>query len=358
MKDDLLERIKRIAKPIATVRTLDSREARIKVGPGSYRKSVTVYSLDQFEEQCDQIAGTIRRNCVLIFRGQTREYTLADDTISLLPSNWRQSTNLFLTRIGPPDSTVPFRQEFQEFLKFLNLRERADAGFFKTLPKDLQQVHYTMLYFHGLLQHYGFPTGHSDVTADRHVALWFAFHQRQKVQRVAPGVDVDMVTYDLSPEQFGVIYAMEVPSPRLGMKRKVVPNVMCLDLRSEILSKKWRPWRQSALSLTQDQWGTIPGKNFNVFATCVKARILVSRNVAKAVQEKYPTEWNMRWLFPTYMEDQIYQHVLQREPVLNRDPLFREQYIWRPEWLILPEYLWHFKWCYKHSSRLECFKNQ
>ena len=355
MNESYSKATRKLLRAIATARPIDLSSTRIKVGADLCARSATVYSLEQLVDECDKIAQSIRTNCTLVFRGQTQEYTLDDGTISLLPGNMRQSTN-GLYKFLPLLTFQDYPKTFRELSKQLTL-EKWDPGdheFYSRVPKEHLQAHHELYCLNGVLQHYGVPTSHLDVTVDSKIALWFAFHQVQRLDHV-PCPHVDVVTYKRASRRFGIIYALEVPNSMLGVGKKVVKNVTSVNLQREVFNKDWRPWRQSALSVTQDSWGITTGVNFNMIAACVKARIIVSNKIAKAVEKKCPAEWRMQWLFPTYAKDTIYSHILQEDSIRFAHS---EESLWRLQWLILPENVKHYLQCQSYGSMYKCFQGQ
>jgi hypothetical protein len=72
---------------------IQPRSRLAKVGPEQYVSSVTVRSLAGYtREATTRMVGT-RRLCRVVYRGQTREYGLNDETISLLTGGERKSSN-------------------------------------------------------------------------------------------------------------------------------------------------------------------------------------------------------------------------------------------------------------------------
>lgn len=346
---------RKFVRGLAAPRSLNFKSPKIKIGPDSHARSITVHSLDQLVEECDKIAQTIRPNCTLAFRGQTQEYALDDGTISLLPGNMRQSTNLVYT-FFPFPTFQDYPQTFQELSKQLAL-DKWDAGdheFYSRVRGMHLAACHELHCLNGVLQHYGVPTGHLDVTTDNKIALWFAFHQVRMLDRV-PCAHVDVVTYERTPRRFGIVYALEVPNPKLGVGKKVVQNVTSVNLQREVFNREWRPWRQSALTVTQDSWGPSQGNNLNMIAACIKARIIVPARVAMVAEKKYAAEWRMRWLFPTYADDAIYRRILQEDSARFAHS---EKPAWKLQWIILPENVQHYLKCQSHGSMFECFQDQ
>lgn len=355
MNDSNARKIRNLTRGLAAPRPLTLKSRKIKIGLDSNAHSVIVHSLDQLVKECDNIAKSIRPNCTLAFRGQTQEYVLNDGTISLLPGNMRQRTNAPYTFL-PPMTFQDYPNTFQELSKQLDLEkwDSGNHGYYSRAPGSNLAACHELYCLNGVLQHYGVPTGHLDVTTDSKIALWFAFHQARSLDR-EPCSHVDVVTYERTHRRFGIVYVLEIPNPKLGVGNKVVQNVTSVNLQREAFNRDWRPWRQSALTVTQDSWGLEQGSNLNMIAACIKARIIVPARVAMLAEKKYAAEWRMRWLFPPHADDAIYRRILQEDSARFARS---EEPLWKLQWIILPENVQHYLKCQSHASMFECFQDQ
>jgi len=332
---------------------VDPRSTEAKVGPAKTVPSITVRSVADFRQECQHAAASVRRFCRIAYRGQPREYCLVDRTISLLTADERGST------IGVYKSPGPFYDEpmcrdgfFREYLASLRLRRRREGGSavkWAAQWPNRPQMWYELLALQGLVQHYGCPTVCVDVTSEPIVALWFALHERHSLAHRDPSVLA--ATYEITTCDYGIVYVLEVPAPYVGRQRKIIPNVLCLDLAAEVPKANWRPGRQSAMTISQEEWGVIPGDTFNRLASCIVKRLLVSPGLQEQLTEAERGKFNMRWLFPSYKEDPIYRHVLGHR-------LFKTKELHRPEWLIYPKYVANFTGSENRSSAWHCFTGQ
>ncbi len=342
-------------RPLLHASTLNPQTRRVKVGPNRYVPSVTVRSLNEFLGVCAKASKAKRRSCIITYRGQTRDYVFDDGTISLLNTHERQSTN-FVKKPGgtvfdEPMFSNPF---FREFLQNLNLTERREGDIDALRDANGLQIFYVLRILQGLLQHYGFPTVCIDVSKDPIVALWFALHRRAPVRGVLTKEQVNLVTYEESGTDYGVVYILEVPRPEIGRLRKVVENVLCADLMRELPNPSWRPARQSALALSQDEWGVLAGVNFNRIAACIQTRVVVTQDILDSLDRKERRKCTMQWLFPPISQDSTYNYLVRNAALKKPLPML----VGDPEWLIHPEYMWHFKFCREHPSRFDCFAAQ
>jgi hypothetical protein len=285
-----------------------------------------------------------------VYRGQTREYAFSDGTVSLLTGRERTST-ASVQKHSPwynPSDVGP--ELFQEVLRELCVVPRRET---KPFPFDSKRPksYFELLLLQGLLQHYGLPTVCVDASADPLVALWFALSERERIP--CSGLSDNVVTYRDSSEEHGVVYVLKVPSEHIGRGKRVGPSILTADLRLEVPNTMWRPWRQSAIALSQWEWGVIPGENWNCIAGCIVKRIVVKTTVGRELRSAMRERSDMNWLFPPCADDPIHRFMASGQELGN----YRRS-AGSVEWLIHPDYLWHFKWCREHVSTFECFLAQ
>jgi hypothetical protein len=311
--------------------------------------SVTIRTIKELLQECQDSERQVSRSCQIVYRGQTREYRFRDGVISLLIGRERLSTEEMYRFSNFYDQTLCARPFYQDFFRNIQVIPRREGGSEYRLPATQRPtLYFELLLLQGILQHYGFQTVCLDLTRDPLVAVWFALNG----QRILKSESTKrFVTYEPSLEKYGVIYILEVPARQIGRYRKVVPNVLTADLAGEIPNGSWRPRRQSAMAISQTIWSGSRKVDFNRIARCIKKRIVVPTDIELYLTERILKALRMDWLFPPYCADKIYQHVVD-----NR--VLRRNLKNPPELLIYPEYLKHFASCTVHSTELECFKKQ
>jgi hypothetical protein len=125
-----------------------------------------------------------------LFRGQTRDYYSEEGKLLVLPTLMRSR---FLRLYGQLVSSKEAVKPWLDVLKDLGIT--TDSGistdlrttdghkigeFFSTAPLAVMRGNPAVA---GILQHYGFPTNHLDVTTDPIVSLWFALHASSTYRR-------------------------------------------------------------------------------------------------------------------------------------------------------------------------------
>jgi len=331
-------------------RPVDSNAVAAWIYPNIKIPSVTVRSLGHFLSECKQQESSTKFMCRTAYRGQTREYRFRNDTISLLAGRERESTfgaYKFGSLYGEPVLNKEFCGKF--FNKISAITRREGGIKYKKKRSKSPQIYFELLLLQGILQHYGIRTVCIDLTADPIVALWFAFH---KQIRIMPSfTQARLITYKPTDEPYGVVYAMEVPAPYIGRDRNIVSNVLTADLSVEIPDKNWRPYRQSALTISQQEWGSLPGELWNRLAGCIRKRIVVSRELFNQIPDKERRLFRLCWLFPPCSEDPIYKWLSTR-PILRYAPVHI------PEWIIYNDYIPSVESCTNFQSIKKCFMKQ
>jgi len=322
----ILEEIARTEKPIA-VAAPNFDANKITLSQESF-KEIPVERAndpDSFLNICSKYTRP-KRNHIIVYRGQCNEYILTiDRSISLLPSSARGWTTVrhVWSRPVPPD---PASKLWILFWRTVQIKERTETDWrrrqtpyhIKGLMNAVERYtgryellspeHYAVDYFFSVLQHYGTRTLNLDVTLDPKVALWFCTHQHRALSRNKESRQYG--SYVVSAKRQGVVYVLEVPSPKLGWGATLHKNVFSADLRAEVPNRSWRPWRQEAVTLMQHYYGVQPGIDLNVFATCIKAKIIVGEWAFAQLEKEGLT---LRHLFPDCATDSLYELLVLHE---------------------------------------------
>jgi hypothetical protein len=213
------------------------------------------------------IGETIGWPCV--FRGQTRDFYNATGSLIVLPAVAR-SSRLHLQYLHHHRKFSEAMQPWLAVLESLGINTHTGLEFDHEAPGWDGRVLYGKLrvgsrvallranpVVAGILQHYGFPTDHLDVSTDPIVSLWFALHAGEKVRRrgisfraLSPAAHTTRGTPPQPADVADVptlhVY-LQPPAPVEDMQQKYA--LVYLTRLSTLTAVASRPVRQSAVSL-------------------------------------------------------------------------------------------------------------
>ena len=259
---------------------------------------------------------------VIVLRGQTKEYRLADGRLAIVPSRFRTAhpgepeglgrglSSYFEAWLRTADEFTRtfFEQEFGgNFETFIRDYQWSGPGALAhaTELTDLPSIHAACTnrqFLVSVAQHYGAPTGMLDVTTDPDVALWFAVHPYRGSGEGGPA------HYE-SARSPGHVYVLRAAADH------VVP------LSTFFFDSNTRPRRQQAAALFMDpvpdelleralkvvpRWALPQIPAGYTFADLVIARIAVGAAVSPP-----GAGWTATHLFPCQDEDALYAHLLK-----------------------------------------------
>lgn len=125
-------------QPLARAIPVRPELKRARVGPKAYAPSVTVRSLDAYLRECARFRSTTSKSARVVYRGQTQEYVLEGEIISLLTGRERQSSDhahRYNIIYGYPDCVPDFFEEFLRSLRVFPRSEREPFPFDKKRPQ-------------------------------------------------------------------------------------------------------------------------------------------------------------------------------------------------------------------------------
>jgi hypothetical protein len=239
----------------------------IAVGPSRYRCSIPqhhAYSAADALAIMDgyrRIAERLGWPC--LFRGQSRDYYSAEGRLLVLPTIMRPRLRRLYGRLySSREPLVPWLKVLEDLdiptgsgiSADIRGRDGERIGVFHvSAPFAVMRGNPAVA---GILQHYGFPTNHLDVTTDHVVSLWFALHASSTNRRriaFTPVLPPRAVKRRTPPRPDDVaeiptlhVYIAPPLSGEDTSQRFAVVYLSRLEMLTAVAS---RPSRQSAVSL-------------------------------------------------------------------------------------------------------------